>query len=91
MSAGHLVFFDSMEHEQCPASRMSAIYKRLNRCSLGSFCQYRKLARLAGSREIEIIDLSSNLALYYRCVLEELLERRAEVDEAASASYVYRD
>lgn len=85
---GHFVFTDPMERESCPKKKLSAIYRRLNLSSLGSFSQYREYARLAGFQEIKVVDLSPHLARHYGFVLERLLERRAEVEEAASEHYV---
>ena len=85
---GRLIFTDPMQADDCPAGVLKPIYDRLYLSSLGSIESYRRLARMVGLEEVEIIDLSSHLEKHYSRILEELRAHRDAVEESASQAYV---
>jgi cyclopropane fatty-acyl-phospholipid synthase-like methyltransferase len=87
---GQLVFTDPMQADDCPAGVLGPVLDRIHLESLGSFAGYRALARDAGLREVECIDLSEHLVRHYARVREELLLRYDQMVALSTAGYVER-
>lgn len=85
---GYLVFTDPMQSDDVDPGRLKAIYARLSLKQMGSVEHYRRLAALVGFEDIGFDDLSPHLTTHYIRIRDALLDKRAEVEEAASPEYV---
>lgn len=87
-AGGEFIFTDPMQADDVPDGVLEPVYARLNLADLGSMRFYRQTARAVGFEVVDQIDLIHNLAIHYQRVLEELDERRHEVEEESSAEYL---
>ena len=85
---GYLIFTDPMQRDHINLDRLAAIYARLSLKKMGSMEQYRALAAAIGFEDMGFEDLSHHLPVHYSRIRDALLERRGEVEEAASEEYV---
>ena len=69
---GDLLFTDLIQHEDCPPEVLEPVLARFHLDSLGSVRFYREAAIALGWRELQVIDLSSNLVTHYERLLQQL-------------------
>ncbi|GJL55513.1 MAG: hypothetical protein NPIRA02_26450 [Nitrospirales bacterium] len=85
---GQFIFTDPMQSENCPSSSLKPILDRIHLDSLGSIPYYRKLATELGLKEIQVLDLSEQLANHYGRVLKEISAHRNTLIQVCSEGYV---
>lgn len=85
---GSFIFTDPMQADDCPQGVLQPVLDRIHLESLGSHAYYRTVARELGFEEIEVIDLSSQLATHYGRVRAELQSRYAEMATIVSREYI---
>ena len=87
---GRLIFTDPMQADDCPEGVLQPVLERIHLSSLGSPGFYREQARRLGWQEVEFREMTDQLINHYARVREELLNRRKELLEHVSASYIER-
>jgi len=87
---GDLIFTDLMQVPDIPADVLAPVLARIHLHSMGSFEFYDDLARRVGFVPVEKVDLSSNLAIHYATVKDEMLRRRGDLDGLVSQDYMDR-
>lgn len=87
---GEFVFTDPMQADTCPPGVLQPVLDRIHLDSLGSYAFYRQVARDLGFQQIDITDLTDQLATHYGRVREELQRRYNESDSTISQDYVDR-
>ena len=87
---GKLIFTDPMQADDCPEGVLQPVLERIHLSSLGSPGFYREQARRLGWQEVEFREMTDQLVNHYARVREELLNRRNELLQHVSASYIER-
>ncbi len=87
-SGGTFIFTDPMQSEDADLEALKPVLDRLKLESLGSIEFYRKAAADFGMEEVEIVDLSEQLANHYGSVLEQLQKNREKLLEKCGQEYV---
>ncbi|MCA9473848.1 MAG: methyltransferase domain-containing protein [Nitrospirales bacterium] len=85
---GQFIFTDPMQREGCPASTLQPILDRIHLDSLGSIPYYQKMAAELGLKEIQVVDLSEQLANHYARVLDEITANRNTLIRVCSEEYI---
>ena len=85
---GQFIFSDPMQSEDCPSSALQPILDRIHLDSLGSISYYRKVATELGLKEVQVLDLSEQLANHYGRVLKEINANRNTLIRVCSEEYV---
>jgi sarcosine/dimethylglycine N-methyltransferase len=89
---GEFVFTDPMQADDCPPGVLQPVLDRIHLDSLGSFAFYRQVAHDIGFQQVDITDLTEQLATHYGRVREELQRRsnQNELDASISKAYIDR-
>ncbi|RNE89183.1 cyclopropane-fatty-acyl-phospholipid synthase family protein [Marichromatium sp. AB31] len=87
---GRFVFTDPMQTDDCPSGVLQPVLERIHLSTLGSFRFYRTTAVDNGLEEVEIIDLTEQLAVHYSRVGEVLERSREQLAGKISANYAAR-
>lgn len=86
---GEFIFTDPMQANTISdTSVLQPIYDRIHLQSLGSFAFYRRELTRLGLQEVTIEDLSHHLVVHYASVARELRERRTELEDKVSPTYI---
>ncbi len=85
---GQFIFTDPMQSENCPSSSLQPILDRIHLDSLGSIPYYREVATELGLKEIQVLDLSEQLANHYSRVLNEITENQNTLIRVCSEGYI---
>ncbi len=85
---GQFIFTDPMKSEDCPSAALQPILDRIHLDSLGSFAYYRGIATELGLKEVQVVDLSEQLANHYGRVLKEISSNRNTLIRVCSEEYV---
>ncbi len=85
---GQFIFTDPMKSATCPPDVLQPILDRIHLDSLGSIEYYRQLAAQLGFQEIQIEDLSENLAAHYGRVLQELTVQHHALIQVCTEEYL---
>ncbi|MFQ5470282.1 MAG: SAM-dependent methyltransferase [Gammaproteobacteria bacterium] len=87
---GEIVFTDPMQADNCLPGVLQPILDRIHLDSLASFAYYRQEAKGHEWEELEIENLTPQLVNHYSRVREELIVRRAELEQHVSKDYIDR-
>ncbi len=85
---GQFIFTDPMQREGCPSSALQPILDRIHLDSLGSIPYYQQITSKLGLKEVQIVDLSEQLANHYGRVLKEINANRNTLIRVCSEEYV---
>ena len=77
-----------MQSEGCPSSALQPILDRIHLDSLGSIPYYRKVATELGLKEVQVLDLSEQLANHYARVLKEITANHNTLIRVCSEDYI---
>jgi len=87
---GEVIFTDPMQADDCPEGVLQPVLDRIHLDTLGSFAFYREQARRLGWDVLGIQDMTHQLIRHYNRVLEELVQRRNELERHVSSDYIDR-
>ena len=87
---GQLIFTDPMQRADCPPGVLQPVLDRIHLESLGSIAAYRRILGDLGMRELEVVDLTSQLQRHYARVRGELRDRYDEMCALSTRDYVDR-
>ncbi|KXX64501.1 SAM-dependent methyltransferase [Marichromatium gracile] len=87
---GRFVFTDPMQADDCPPGVLQPVLERIHLSTLGSFGFYRTTAADHGLEEVEIVDLTEQLAVHYGRVGEVLERSHEQLVGKVSANYAAR-
>lgn len=87
---GTLIFTDPMQAEAVPEGVLNPVLERIHLASLGSFAEYRRMAKAVGFREALCLPLTEHLTRHYTRVREELSRLRGGLKDSISEPYLER-
>ena len=85
---GSFIFTDPMMADDCPDGVLQPILDRIHLADLGSLRFYRQQAQKNGLTEAGFQELTPHMGVHYERVRQEMLNRRAELEECVSAQYI---
>jgi sarcosine/dimethylglycine N-methyltransferase len=87
---GVFIWTDPMQADDCPEGVLQPVYDRIHLDSLASFAFYRESLGALGFTELELRDLTPQVARHYGRVAEVLEAKRATLSSSASTEYMDR-
>ena len=88
--AGHFVFTDPMQADDCPPAVLAPVLQRIHLDSLASIRFYRETAVRHGLEVVDVLEMTENLVNHYRRVREELVDGRDRLAGKVSEGYMDR-
>ncbi len=85
---GKFIFTDPMQQDGCDTTKLQPILDRINLDEMGSVSKYRNMAKIAGLKEKEIVDLSEHLPVHYARVKSVLEADYDAITKMSSHRYV---
>jgi len=85
---GKFVFTDPMQQDGCDANALQPILDRINLDEMGSVEKYKNMAKIAGLKERNIVDLSEHLPVHYARVKSVLEADYDTITKMSSHRYV---
>jgi len=87
---GDMVFTDPMQADDCPPGVLQPVLDRIHLSTLGSIAFYREQAAKNGLREVQVIEMTEQLATHYGRVRDVLESTRGDLNGKVSDDYIDR-
>ena len=87
---GRFVFTDPMQSDNCPDGVLQSILDRIHLTTLGSPKFYRANLSALGLTEVSFEEHTQQLINHYSSVLQETIDRQAELEKAVTPEYIER-